>query len=165
MPRFFWQPPHHVDPDVEQKQGLGIYKVLRDAIAFLAAIRAEVRLLRRELQQHREEVKMSFEELSANVQALIAEATKDITAAVAAAVAAGTGGPSEASLTDLSDKVKLATQTLKDTFATLPTTPPAGTVVVTDPATGTPTTVDTGSPNLPGDTVVVPPVDPNAPVQ
>jgi hypothetical protein len=165
MARWFNMPPAHQDPAVERNNDLSIYKVLRDAVAFLAAIRAETRLLRRELQQLREEVKMSFEELSANVQALIEEATKDITAAVAAAVAAGTGGPSEASLTALSDKVKTATQTLKDTFATLPTTPPAGTVVVTDPVTGTPTTVDTGSPNAPGDTVVIPPVDPNAPVQ
>jgi len=168
MPRWFQMPPHQVDPIAEQKQGLGIYKVLRDAVAFLAAIRAEVRLLRRELQQHREEVKMSFEELSANVQALIDEATKDIVAAVKAAVDASTGQPNEAAITALSDKVKTATQTLKDTFATLPTTPPAGTVVVTDPATGTPTSVDTGSPNAPGDTIVVPdtpPTDPNAPAQ
>jgi len=158
-------PPAHADPEVEQKQGLGMYKILREAVGFMAAIRAEVRLLRRELQQHREEVKMSFEELSANVQALIEEAVKDITAAVKAASDASHGASNEPAITALSDKVKLATQTLKDTFATLPTTPPAGTVVVTDPATGTPTTVDTGSPNAPGDTVVIPPVDPNAPVQ
>jgi len=162
MSRWFQMPPHQVDPEAEQKQGMGIYKVLRDAVAFLAAIRAEVRLLRRELQQYREEVKMSFEELSANVQALIAEAVKDVTAAVAAAAA---NNPNNAAVAALNTQVTDAMATLKSTFATLPTTPPAGTVVVTDPATGTPTTVDTGSPNLPGDTVVVPPVDPNAPVQ
>lgn len=161
MPRFFWQPPHHVDPDVEQKQGLGIYKVLRDAIAFLAAIRAEVRLLRRELQQHREEVKMSFEELSKNIDALIALAVQEVTDAVKAAQ----GATNDPAVNALNTKVLGAMDTLKTAFSSLPTTPPAGTVVVTDPATGTPTTVDTGSPNLPGDTVVVPPVDPNAPAQ
>lgn len=162
MPRWFQMPPHQVDPEAEQKQGMGIYKVLRDAVAFLAAIRAEVRLLRRELQQYREEVKMSFEELSANVQALIAEAVKDVTAAVAAAAA---NNPNNAAVAALNTQVTDAMATLKSTFATLPTAPQEGTVVVTNPATGTPTTVDTGSPNLPGDTVVVPPVDPNAPAQ
>ena len=72
MPRFFWQPPAHIDPDVERRQGQGIYKVLREAVSFLAAIRAEVRLLRRELQQHREEVNMSFKTLSDKVDELIA---------------------------------------------------------------------------------------------
>ena len=163
MPHWFTMPPAQQDPAVERKSDLSIYKVLREVVGFTAAIRAEVRLLRRELQQHREEVKMSFEELSANVQALIDEATKDITAAIAAAVAASTGGPSEASLTVLSDKVKTATQTLKDTFATLPTTPPAGTVVVTNPATGESASAPTGAPIAPGETVTAP-VDPNAPV-
>ena len=162
MARWFQMPPAHTDPEVEQKQGLGMYKVLREVVGFSAAIRAEVRLLRRELQQYRNEVNMSFEELSANVQALIAEAVKDVTAAVAAAAA---NKPNDPAMAALNTQVTDAMATLKATFATLPTTPPAGTVVVTDPATGTPTTVDTGSPNLPGDTVVVPqppPADPNA---
>jgi len=159
MANWFTMPPAHTDPEIERKQGMGIYKVLRECVSFLAAIRAEVRLLRRELQQHREEVKMSFEELSANIEALIAEAVKDVTAAVAAAQ---NTSPNDATISALNTKVTGAMQTLKDTFATLPTTPAPGTVVVNDPATGTPTSVDTGSPNNPGDTVVVPQVDPNA---
>jgi hypothetical protein len=163
--RWFNMPAAHQDPAVERNSDLSIYKVLREVVGFTAAIRAEVRLLRRELQQLREEVKMSFEELSANIDALIAEAVKDVTAAVAQAAR---NAPNDATIAALNTKVTGAMQTLKDTFATLPTAPAAGTVVVTDPVTGTASTVDTGSPNLPGDTVVVPPpapVDPNAPVQ
>lgn len=159
MPRWFQMPPHSADPDVEQKRDDRDHKVLREAVAFLAAIRAEVRLLRRELQQHREEVKMSFEELSKNIDALIALAVQEVTDAVKAATST-TNDPAVAAL---NTKVLGAMDTLKTAFSTLPTTPPAGTVTVTDPVTGTPTTVDTGTPNLPGDTVVVPPVDPNAP--
>lgn len=160
---WFWQPPAHTDPEVERKQSFDVYRVLRDVVGFTAAIRAEVRLMRRELQQQREEVKMSFEELSKNIDALIALAVQEVTDAVKAAQST-TNDPA---VNALNTKVLGAMDTLKTAFSTLPTTPPAGTVVVTDPATGTPTTVDTGSPNAPGDTVVIPPApptDPNAPV-
>lgn len=164
--RFFWQPPAHTDPEVERKQSFDVYRVLRDVVGFTAAIRAEVRLMRRELQQQREEVKMNFEELSKNVEAFIEEAVRDVTTAVQAAAAKAVGGPSEGDMQVLSDKVTASMGTLRSTFATLPTTPPAGTVVVTDPTTGENTSAPTGTPIAPGDTVVAPvtPVDPNAPV-
>lgn len=163
MPHWFTMPPAHQDPTVERNSDLSIYRVLREVVGFSAAIRAEVRLLRRELQQQREEVKMSFEELSANIEALIAEAVKDVTAAVAAAAA---NKPNDPAMAALNTKVTDAMTTLKATFATLPTTPPAGTVVVTDPNTGANASAPTGTPIAPGDTVVAPPPpDPNAPAQ
>jgi hypothetical protein len=162
MAKWFW-----MEPASTKEQRVDPYQVLRDHVGYVAAVRAEVRMLRREVHafniQMKEFIDMKFSELQGNVEKLIdaAIANKNAVATIVATA------PDDPAVEALNSKVLVALDVLSaahDASAPPAVSPVTGTVPpAPDPATLPPTT----APAAPADATppAPPPVDPNAPVQ
>lgn len=125
--RWFVMPPHEEAPAEdakEQKQFVDVYAVLRDHVAYAAAIRSEIRQSRREQQ----ELAMKVSELSSKVDELISVAT-DLKGRVDSG-STGTGAPVFSQPTEddpeverLAHRIEDAISVLKGSATTAPVAP------------------------------------------
>jgi hypothetical protein len=90
--KWFTMPPATTPEPVEQKRSDDVYAVLRDHVAYAAAIRAEVRQVRREQAEQNKELAMKVTELSSKVDTLISVAS-DIKSRADAGIGVGVGAP------------------------------------------------------------------------
>jgi len=113
--RWFVMPPQEtpVEEDKEQKQFVDVYAVLRDHVAYAAAIRSEIRQSRREQQ----ELAMRVTELSSKVDELISVAT-DLKGRVDSG-STGTGAPVASQPAEDDPEVERLAHRIDDAIAVL----------------------------------------------